>query len=61
MATPKRTVEAIREDIKRTRAEFVGVRTHRVALLEEALEQKRAERVADRILALEDELTKVAT
>lgn len=60
MPTSKRTPADIRADIKSTREQFIGVRTHRVALLEDALEQKRADVVADRIISLEAELAAAA-
>lgn len=53
---PERTPDVIRQEIRDTRQAFIGPRSNRVSIFEEVLERKRAEAVADRILALEAEL-----
>jgi hypothetical protein len=53
-----RTNADILAEIRRLRQSFVGMHQHRAGVLEDCLEQKRAEVVADQILALESELTK---
>lgn len=51
-----RDLRSILADIRSLRAAFVGTDAARSAALDEALEAKRAEAVAERIFALEIEL-----
>lgn len=56
MAAPKRTAEQLRSEIRDLRRNFIGTRESRAAVLEDALDQLRAETVARQIIALEGEL-----
>ena len=54
---PKHPQPSPLEEIRRLRAEYTRGDAVRATMLAEALERKRAELVADRILALEAELS----
>lgn len=52
----KRTAAEIRAAIRAARVDFIGSRSNRVAILEDTLEQLRADVVARCILVLEGQL-----
>lgn len=58
---PTRTRADVQADIRALREAFIGHHAHRRELLENALDEKRADVVADQILVLEAELNALAS